>query len=178
MFGRIRGPYTVKHRNATVGSPWSSVYTRVMCSWASFVTPYGLTGSVGWSSAYSSDCGFPDTDDELPRITLSTSASLAASNSVTVPPTLMSVTFRGSATLVRTPAWAAWWTTTSASATTARTVSASRTSPSRNVYEFVENFTTGYPLLDLTREAIGTRDSTYQLRLNVAPESFLSDDIS
>ena len=44
--------------------------------------------------------------------------------------------------------------------------------------EFVENFTTGYPLLDPTREATGTRDSTYQLRLNVAPESFLPDDIS
>jgi len=44
--------------------------------------------------------------------------------------------------------------------------------------ELVENFTTGYPLLDPTREATGTRDSTYQLRLNVAPESFLPDDIS
>jgi len=40
----------------------------------------------------------------------------------------------------------------------------------------VENFTTGYPLLDPTREAEGTRDSTYQLRLNVAPDSFLPDD--
>jgi len=44
--------------------------------------------------------------------------------------------------------------------------------------ELVENFTTGYPLLDPTREAIGTRDSKYQLRLNVDPESFLSDDLS
>jgi predicted transcriptional regulator of viral defense system len=44
--------------------------------------------------------------------------------------------------------------------------------------ELVENFTTGYPLLDPTREATGTRDSTYQLRLNVAPESFLPEDRS
>ena len=44
--------------------------------------------------------------------------------------------------------------------------------------ELVENFTTGYPLLDPTREARGTRDSTYQLRLNVAPESFLPNDFS
>jgi predicted transcriptional regulator of viral defense system len=40
----------------------------------------------------------------------------------------------------------------------------------------VENFTTGYPLLDPTREAKGTRDSKYQLRLNVGPEAFLPDD--
>ena len=44
--------------------------------------------------------------------------------------------------------------------------------------ELVKNFTTGYPLLDPTREAKGTRDSTYQLRLNVSPESFLPDDFS
>ena len=44
--------------------------------------------------------------------------------------------------------------------------------------DLVENFTTGYPLLDPTREATGTRDSTYQLRLNVTPESFLPDDFS
>jgi predicted transcriptional regulator of viral defense system len=42
----------------------------------------------------------------------------------------------------------------------------------------VEGFTTGYPLLDPTREAKGTRDSTYQLRLNVDPESFLPGDFS
>jgi predicted transcriptional regulator of viral defense system len=42
----------------------------------------------------------------------------------------------------------------------------------------VENFTTGYPLLDPTREATGTRDSTYRLRLNVTPESVLPDDFS
>mgnify|MGYP002762684942 FL=1 len=40
-----------------------------------------------------------------------------------------------------------------------------------------EEFTTGYPLLDPTREATGTHDSTYQLRLNVSPESFLPDTI-
>jgi predicted transcriptional regulator of viral defense system len=44
--------------------------------------------------------------------------------------------------------------------------------------ELVENFTTGYPLLDPTREATGTRDSKYQLRLNVSPESFRLDDFS
>ena len=44
--------------------------------------------------------------------------------------------------------------------------------------DLVENFTTGYPLLDPTREAMGTRDSKYQLRLNIAPESFLSEDVS
>ena len=44
--------------------------------------------------------------------------------------------------------------------------------------DLVENFTTGYPLLDPTREATGTRDSTYQLRLNVGPESVLSGDLS
>jgi predicted transcriptional regulator of viral defense system len=44
--------------------------------------------------------------------------------------------------------------------------------------ELVENFTTGYPLLDPTREATGTRDSKYQLRLNVDPESFLPDGFS
>ena len=42
----------------------------------------------------------------------------------------------------------------------------------------VENFTTGYPLLDPTREATGTHDSTYRLRLNVDPESFLPGDRS
>jgi predicted transcriptional regulator of viral defense system len=42
----------------------------------------------------------------------------------------------------------------------------------------VKNFTTGYPLLDPTREATGTRDSEYQLRLNVDPESFLPEDFS
>jgi predicted transcriptional regulator of viral defense system len=44
--------------------------------------------------------------------------------------------------------------------------------------DLVESFTTGYPLLDPTREARGTRDSKYQLRLNVGPESFLPDDFS
>jgi len=44
--------------------------------------------------------------------------------------------------------------------------------------DLVENFTTGYPLLDPTREATGTRDSKYQLRLNVDPESFLPGDFS
>ena len=44
--------------------------------------------------------------------------------------------------------------------------------------EIVENFTTGYPLLDPTREAKGTRDSTYQLRLNVSPESFQPEDFA
>jgi predicted transcriptional regulator of viral defense system len=44
--------------------------------------------------------------------------------------------------------------------------------------DLVENFTTGYPLLDPTREARGTRDSKYQLRLNIDPESFLPDDFS
>jgi len=44
--------------------------------------------------------------------------------------------------------------------------------------KLVENFTTGYPLLDPTREATGTRDSKYQLRLNVDPESFLPGDFS
>jgi len=45
-------------------------------------------------------------------------------------------------------------------------------------WELVENVTTGYPLLDPTREAKGTRDSKYQLRLNVGPESFLPEDFS
>jgi predicted transcriptional regulator of viral defense system len=40
----------------------------------------------------------------------------------------------------------------------------------------VENFTSGYPLLDPTREATGTHDSKYQLRLNVDPESFLPSE--
>jgi predicted transcriptional regulator of viral defense system len=44
--------------------------------------------------------------------------------------------------------------------------------------EFVESFTTGYPLLDPTREATGTRDSTYQLRLNGPPKSVLPDEFS
>ncbi|RQG92836.1 transcriptional regulator [Natrarchaeobius halalkaliphilus] len=44
--------------------------------------------------------------------------------------------------------------------------------------DLVENFTTGYPLLDPTREATGTRDSKYQLRLNVEPEAFLPDDFA
>jgi predicted transcriptional regulator of viral defense system len=44
--------------------------------------------------------------------------------------------------------------------------------------DLAENFTTGYPLLDPTREATGTRDSTYQLRLNVDPKSFRLDDFS
>jgi len=43
-------------------------------------------------------------------------------------------------------------------------------------WDLVEDFTTGYPLLDPTREATGTRDSKYQLRLNVEPEVFLPDD--
>lgn len=41
-----------------------------------------------------------------------------------------------------------------------------------------EEFTTGYPLLDPTREATGTHNSTYQLRLNVSHESFLPDALS
>ncbi|APW98891.1 transcriptional regulator [Halobiforma lacisalsi AJ5] len=45
-------------------------------------------------------------------------------------------------------------------------------------WDLVESFTTGYPLLDPTREAKGTRDSKYQLRLNVTSESFLPDDLS
>jgi predicted transcriptional regulator of viral defense system len=45
-------------------------------------------------------------------------------------------------------------------------------------WNLVESFTTGYPLLDPTREATGTRDSKYQLRLNVGPESFLPEDVS
>jgi len=44
--------------------------------------------------------------------------------------------------------------------------------------DLVETFTTGYPLLDPTREATGTRDSKYQLRLNVGPETFLPEDVS
>jgi predicted transcriptional regulator of viral defense system len=42
----------------------------------------------------------------------------------------------------------------------------------------VESFTTGYPLLDPTREATGTRDSKYQLRLNVARESITPSEFS
>jgi len=45
-------------------------------------------------------------------------------------------------------------------------------------WDLVEDFTTGYPLLDPTREAKGTRSSKYQLRLNVEPESFLPEDRS
>lgn len=45
-------------------------------------------------------------------------------------------------------------------------------------WDLVENFTSGYPLLDPTREAEGTRDSKYQLRLNTGTESFLSDEFS
>jgi predicted transcriptional regulator of viral defense system len=45
-------------------------------------------------------------------------------------------------------------------------------------HELVENFTTGYPLLDPTRKERGTRDSTYQLRLNVDPDAFLPGDLS
>jgi predicted transcriptional regulator of viral defense system len=41
--------------------------------------------------------------------------------------------------------------------------------------DLVEKFTTGYPLLDPTRAATGTRDSTYQLRLNTTPESVFPD---
>lgn len=44
--------------------------------------------------------------------------------------------------------------------------------------QIVDNFTSGYPLLDPTREPAGRRDSKYQLRLNVAPESFLPDEFS
>ena len=44
--------------------------------------------------------------------------------------------------------------------------------------DLVENFTTGYPLLDPTRETTGTRDSTYQLRLNGPPKSVLPDEFS
>jgi predicted transcriptional regulator of viral defense system len=44
--------------------------------------------------------------------------------------------------------------------------------------DLIETFTTGYPLLDPTREATGTRDSKYQLRLNVDPQSFLPNDFS
>jgi predicted transcriptional regulator of viral defense system len=44
--------------------------------------------------------------------------------------------------------------------------------------EIVADFTTGYPLLDPTREAKGTHNSTYQLRLNVSPESFQPEDYS
>ncbi len=39
----------------------------------------------------------------------------------------------------------------------------------------VEDFTSGYPLLDPTREATGTRDSKYQLRLNIDTQSLISD---
>lgn len=45
-------------------------------------------------------------------------------------------------------------------------------------WDLVENFTTGYPLLDPTREAKGTHDSKYQLRLNVDSESFLPGEFS
>jgi len=44
--------------------------------------------------------------------------------------------------------------------------------------DLVENFTTGYPLLDPTRDATGTRDSTYRLRLNATPESLPPDEAS
>lgn len=45
-------------------------------------------------------------------------------------------------------------------------------------WELVENFTTGYPLLDPTRDETGTRDSKYQLRLNVDPETFLPETVA
>jgi predicted transcriptional regulator of viral defense system len=44
--------------------------------------------------------------------------------------------------------------------------------------DLVENFTTGYPLLDPTRDATGTRDSQYQLRLNISPDAFHPDELS
>lgn len=44
--------------------------------------------------------------------------------------------------------------------------------------QLVDGFTSGYPLLDPTREPAGRRDSKYQLRLNVDPESFLSEESS
>lgn len=44
--------------------------------------------------------------------------------------------------------------------------------------QLVDGFTSGYPLLDPTREPAGRRDSKYRLRLNVDPESFLPDEFS
>lgn len=45
-----------------------------------------------------------------------------------------------------------------------------------NYEQLVDGFTSGYPLLDPTREPGGRRASTYQLRLNVDPESFLPEE--
>lgn len=42
-------------------------------------------------------------------------------------------------------------------------------------WDLVDRFTTGYPLLDPTREATGVHDSKYQLRLNVDPEMLYPD---
>ena len=55
-----------------------------------------------------------------------------------------------------------------------------RLTPSLAEYlrDLVENFMTGNQLLDPTRETTGTRDSTYQLRLNVPPKSVLPDGFS
>ena len=44
--------------------------------------------------------------------------------------------------------------------------------------DLVADFTTGYPLFDPTREARGTRDSTYRLRLNVDLETVHCGDAS
>lgn len=45
-------------------------------------------------------------------------------------------------------------------------------------HALVEDFTTGYPLLDPTREATGTHDSTYQLQLNVDPDALSDEAVS
>lgn len=97
----------MKYRSDTVGRPYISVYTRAYCSAASFETPYGLTGVIGCVSSYGRYSDFPYTDDELPTITRSVAESRAASSTFNVPPTLISLGFRGFSTLTRTPACAA-----------------------------------------------------------------------
>jgi len=84
----------VKYRSDTVGSPYTSLYTRVYCSAASFDAPYGEIGVVGCSSSYGRYVGFPYTLDDEALTTRSTSLSRAASSTLSVPSTLYEFTFR------------------------------------------------------------------------------------
>src|SRR3569833_2035898 len=122
------GPYTLKKRNGSTGSPKHAPYARTHASVASLLAPYGLSGRVGRSSCLGSAATEPYTDEDEAATTC-TDSRRHASSTRTVPVAFTSWLASGSASDRGTDGRAARCTTASASATSRASTAASRQLP-------------------------------------------------
>ena len=75
--------------------PYACPYQCSIFSTASFVSPYGLTGLCGWSSAIGTRCGSPYVAHVDENTTSRTPASSIASSRFSDPATLLPKYLRG-----------------------------------------------------------------------------------